>query len=120
MRVRVYPRVKLWFENEDGESVFGDGLITLLEAVEKYRSISTASKNLDMSYRYALHRVSLAERRLRCVLIRRSRGGVAGGSSELTANGKKLVVKYRKTEREIKKFLRSSSFTHRIKSQHNK
>ncbi|MEM2902066.1 MAG: LysR family transcriptional regulator [Candidatus Bathyarchaeia archaeon] len=117
MSMRIYPKAKLWFVNEDGESVLGDGLVTLLEEVEKYRSISKASKKLDMSYRYALHRVSLAERRLRCVLIRRSRGGVAGGTSELTAQGKKLLIKYRNTEREIKKFLRSFSFAYRNKIQ---
>jgi molybdate transport system regulatory protein len=81
-----------------------------LEAVEKHGSVSAASKHLDMSYRYALHRVSLAERRLGCELIMRHRGGAAGGTSELTADGKELIVKYRKIEKEIKKLLRPCSF----------
>jgi molybdate transport system regulatory protein len=101
----TYPKVKLWFVDENGEAVFGEGLAMLLEAVEKCGSLSVASDHLGMSYRYALHRVSLAERRLGFELIRRRRGGVAGGASELTTYGKKMLVKYRKIEKEIEKFL---------------
>jgi len=106
MPITAYPEIKLWFVNEKGEAVFGEGLAILLEAVEKYGSISAASDHLGMSYRYALHRISLAEKRLGYELIRRHRGGAAGGSSELTAKGKKLLVKYRNTEKKIEKFLR--------------
>jgi molybdate transport repressor ModE-like protein len=67
-------------------------LAKLLEAVDKYGSIFVASDHLDMSYRYALHRISLAEKRLGYKLIKRHRGGVSGGFSELTAEGKKLLV----------------------------
>ena len=77
----------------------------LLEAVDKYGSIFVASNHLGMSYRYALHRISLAEKRLGYKLIKRHRGGVAGGSSELTTEGKKLLVTYRKIEKEMEKFL---------------
>ena len=101
----TYPKVKLWFVDENGEAVFGEGLAKLLEAVEKCGSLSVASDHLGMSYRYALHRVSLAERRLGFELIRRRGGGVAGGASELTTYGKKMLVKYRKIEKEIEKFL---------------
>lgn len=110
MATTLYPKVKLWFVDENGEAICGEGLATLLEAVEKHGSVSAASKCLDMSYRYALHRVSLAERRLGRELIMRHRGGVAGGTSELTADGKVLIVKYRKIEKEIEKLLRPCSF----------
>jgi len=106
MPIIAYPKVKLWLVNEKGEAVFGDGIATLLEAVEKYKSVSAASEHLGMSYRYALHRISLAEKRVGRELVRRRRGGAAGGLSELTVDGKELLVKYRKTEKEIERFLR--------------
>ncbi|MEM3550613.1 MAG: LysR family transcriptional regulator [Candidatus Bathyarchaeia archaeon] len=101
----IYPKVKLWFVDENGESVFGEGLAMLLEAVEKYGSLSLASDYLGMSYRYALHRVSLAEKRLGFEIVRRRRGGVLGGSSELTPEGKELLLRFKKIERELEKIL---------------
>ena len=52
-----------------------------------------------MSYRYALHRITLAEERLGQLLVTRVRGGAkGGGSSEITDFGKELVVRYRKAQ----------------------
>jgi len=116
MPVTAYPEIKLWLVNEKGEAIFGEGLATLLEAVEKYGSISVASDHLGMSYRYALHRISLAEKRLGYKLIKRFRGGASGGSSELTGEGKELLLKYRKIEKKIGEFLASLNFNFQIKS----
>lgn len=106
MLITLHPRVKLWLVNENNEAVFGEGLARLLEEVERCGSILKASSNLSMSYRYALHRISLAEKRLGFKIVKRSRGGVLGGYSELTAQGKALLEKYEKIEREIAKFLK--------------
>ncbi len=49
-----------------------------------------------MSYRYALHRITLAEGRLGKSLVKRVRGGAKGGGySEVTDYGKDLVKRYR-------------------------
>jgi molybdenum-dependent DNA-binding transcriptional regulator ModE len=53
--------VKLWIVNDKDEAVFGNGLAELLETIDKHHSLLEAAENLDMSYRYALHRISLAE-----------------------------------------------------------
>lgn len=88
--------VKLWMINEKGEAVFGDGLAELLEEIDRRHSILEAAKHLDMSYRYALHRLTLAEKRLGESLVTRVRGGAkGGGSSEVTDFGKDLVKRYR-------------------------
>ena len=93
--------------NEKGESVFGDGLAELLETIEKYHSLLEASKHLEMSYRYALHRISLAEERLGRSLVTRVRGGAkGGGSSEITDFGKDLVVRYREAQSRLESVLR--------------
>ncbi|MCW4010335.1 MAG: LysR family transcriptional regulator [Candidatus Bathyarchaeota archaeon] len=94
--------IKLWMINEAGESVFGNGLAELLEEIDKTHSMLQAAQNLKMSYRYALHRITLAEKRLGELLVNRSRGGAkGGGSSEVTPYGKKLVARYRKAQAEI-------------------
>ena len=94
--------VKLWMINEKGESVFGDGLAELMEEIEKTHSMLDAARNLNMSYRYALHRITLAEKRLGEPLVTRSRGGAKGGwSSEVTPCGKTLVFRYRHAQRKL-------------------
>jgi molybdate transport system regulatory protein len=93
--------------NEEGESVFGDGLAELLEEVDKTHSMLEAAHNLKMSYRYALHRITLAEKRLGKLLVNRSRGGAKGGGfSEVTPYGKDLIARYRKAQAELAKLLK--------------
>jgi len=95
-------RFKLWIVNDKNEAVFGDGLARLLEEIEKHHSILAASKNLKMSYRYALHRITLAEERLGDPLVTRVRGGAkGGGSSEVTPYGKKLVLQFREMQEKL-------------------
>ncbi|MCL2642304.1 MAG: LysR family transcriptional regulator [Candidatus Bathyarchaeota archaeon] len=99
-------RVKLWMVNGKGESVFGDGLAELIESIDKYHSILEAAKHLNMSYRYALHRITLAEKRLGEPLTIRVRGGAKGGGfSEVTPYGKNLAAQYRKAQTELGTFL---------------
>jgi molybdate transport system regulatory protein len=95
----LHYKTKLWIVNEKDEAVFGSGIAELLEEIEKHHSILETAKNLEMSYRYALHRISLAEKRLGQPLVTRVRGGAkGGGSSEVTDFGRDLVVRYRRAQ----------------------
>jgi len=111
----LQPKIKLWLVNEKDEAVLGEGLAKLLEAIEECGSIAKAASNLDMSYRYALHRISLAEKRLGFKIVKRSRGGASGGFSELTSEGKALLIKYRKVEREVSRLLKSKKYRFKAK-----
>ena len=98
----LHYAIKLWMMNDKNEAVFGDGLAKLLEEISNRHSILEASKHLGMSYRYALHRITLAEGRLGQLLVTRTRGGAkGGGSSEVTEFGKDLVVRFRKAQTEL-------------------
>jgi molybdate transport system regulatory protein len=98
----LHYKIKLWMVNEKKESVFGNGLAELLEAIEQSHSLLIASEKLGMSYRYALHRISLAEERLGQLLVKRVRGGAkGGGSSEVTDFGKDLVKRYRGAQAQL-------------------
>jgi molybdate transport system regulatory protein len=99
--------IKLWMVNAKGEAVFGDGLAELLESIDRYHSLLEAARHLEMSYRYALHRITLAEERLGQLLVTRVRGGAkGGGSSDVTDFGKDLVVRYRKAQAQLDSFLK--------------
>ena len=93
---------KLWMINKKGEAVFGNGLAELLEEIDRHHSILEASQHLSMSYRYALHRLTLAEERLGELLVTRTRGGAkGGGSSEVTELGRDLVRRYRRAQERL-------------------
>ena len=92
--------------NEKGEAVFGDGLADLLEEIDKCHATLEAAKNLEMSYRYALHRITPAEDRLGQLLVKRVHGGAkGGGSSEVTDFGRDLVKRYRNAQAELQQVL---------------
>ena len=94
--------------NEKGEAVFGNGLAELIETIDSHHSILEAANHLEMSYRYALHRLTLAEERLGESLVTRVRGGAkGGGSSKVTGYGKNLVKRYRNAQVELDKLLAS-------------
>jgi len=93
---------KLWMVNEKDEAVFGNGIAELLEEIDNHHSILEAANHLKMSYRYALHRLTLAEERLGEPLVTRVRGGAkGGGSSQVTDFGKDLVKRYRNAQSEL-------------------
>jgi molybdate transport system regulatory protein len=93
---------KLWMVNENGEAVFGNGLSELLEEIDIHHSILKTANHLGMSYRYALHRLTLAEERLGEPLVTRVRGGAkGGGSSQVTDFGRDLVKRYRAAQVEL-------------------
>ncbi|MEM2273555.1 MAG: LysR family transcriptional regulator [Candidatus Bathyarchaeia archaeon] len=108
MGVTLHPRVKLWLVNEKDESVFGEGLAMLLGAVDKHGSLFAASIHLNMSYRYALHRILLAEKRLGFKLIERRRGGVSGGRSELTIEGRRMLEEYEKIKSLVEELIKTT------------
>ena len=92
--------------NEKEEAVFGDGLAELIEKIDKYHSISATAEHMNMSYRYALHRITLAEERLGQLLVIRVRGGAkGGGSSEVTDFGRNLAKRYRNAQAELNRIL---------------
>jgi molybdate transport system regulatory protein len=92
-------RVRLWFENSKGEPFFGEGIATLLKAIDEQKSISLACREIGMSYRYALHRISVAEKRSGVALVRRFRGGAPKGGAELTEQCRFLLQRYSDAKR---------------------
>lgn len=76
----------------------GPGKIRLLEAIAKNGSISSAGRQLGMSYRRAWLLVDDMNSCFRDPVIAAQPGGTNGGGATLTPFGRKLVASYRAIE----------------------
>ena len=90
-------RSKFWFER-DGELVLSDWRVALLEAIEATGSLSAASARLNVPYRVAWGKLKQIEKRLGVALLQSQSGGSAGGSTQLTAEARELVARFRRFE----------------------
>jgi Uncharacterized MobA-related protein len=81
---------------------FGPGTAQLLKLVESTSSISSACQLMSMSYSKGWKMINLAEQQIGYPLLMRQAGGINGGSSELTEEGRMFLNKYLKFEEESK------------------
>jgi molybdate transport system regulatory protein len=78
----------------------GDKRIRLLEAIDKFGSISQAAKAVPMSYKAAWDAVDDMNNVAPEPLVNRAAGGRHGGGTELTAFARRLIAFYRALEKE--------------------
>ena len=76
----------------------GPGKIALLEAVDRTGSITSAAKQLDMSYRRAWLLIDEINRCLSEPAVDSEKGGQRGGGTALTDTGRRLIAIYRRIE----------------------
>ncbi len=93
-------RARIWFEDEEGQSLIGSGGARLLAAIEASGSLREAARKSSMSYRYAFKRVDLMNKRLGKV-VKMHRGGADKGGAELTPFGREILKKYRSIQAEV-------------------
>lgn len=84
---------KVWVE-ASGKIVLGDFRVSLLRLIEETGSLRMAADQLHISYRQAWGKLRETERNLGTKLIDSEAGGIGGGRSRLTAEGRKLVSQY--------------------------
>ncbi len=94
-------RMRIWIEAETGETLFGEGQIGILEAIEKEGSINAAAKSLGMGYRSMWGRLKKIEQRIGTPLLVRRKGGAFGGESVLTSEAKIMMEKFRQLQQQI-------------------
>ncbi len=100
---KLRARFKLWLSTRDIEGVFGDGKWRLLKAIESTGSLTAASKLLKISYRKAWGDLRKAQEALNIALVEKQRGGILGGQTALTEQGKKWVKSYTRFRDDIEK-----------------
>jgi molybdate transport system regulatory protein len=76
----------------------GPGTIALLEGIDRSGSLSSAARELRISYRRAWQLVHAVNEAFREPVVNFSTGGKEGGGAELTALGRQLVERYRGLE----------------------
>lgn len=97
-------RSKLWIE-VDGKPVFGRGRRFLLDAIDRYGSISRAAKEINISYRKAWAYIKAMEDRLGIKLVERQAGGKHGGGAALTNEAREFLRRYEMMEEGIKEIV---------------
>jgi len=102
MKGNLEIKYKVWIE-KDGEIIIGMGREKLLREIERTGSISSAAKNLGISYKKAWQYIKAMEERLGIKLVESKKGGVKGGGSKLTPEAKKLLKEFEKILKEFEK-----------------
>ncbi len=101
---------KVWLDN-DGKA-FGEGPYRLLKQIEKAGSLHQAATDLKISYRKAWLVLDAVEKKLGFVFLERKIGGVSGGGSRMTAEGRKFLKKYEKFRSDVEKVLEKTYQKH--------
>jgi tungstate transport system substrate-binding protein len=106
---------KITLQLEGERSLSANDLFTLLENIMLSGSISSAAVRMGASYRYCWGLLQEAEKTLGLVLVDKQVGGVAGGGTSLTSQGKELLAQYKAFKQEadsqLKHFLARTSKT---------
>lgn len=91
---------RIWLA-KDETKIFGKGPKELLQRTEKMGSLRKAAISMNMSYSKAWNLISNLEKALNIKILDKTIGGVDGGSSTLTEEGKELIDKYEELEKRI-------------------
>lgn len=92
---RASLRLRIVFPDE---RQLGPGKADLLEAIGRTGSISSAARDLGMSYRRAWLLVDETGKLFKRPILTTAAGGAHGGGAELTDFGRALVAAYRRIE----------------------
>ena len=87
----VKPGIRLYLSDDRSEGMFGDGKWRLLRSIDEEGSIRKAAEKLSRGYRKAWGDIKRTETALGRKLVRKTRGGPAGGMTELTEYGRELL-----------------------------
>ncbi|MFL6653524.1 MAG: winged helix-turn-helix domain-containing protein [Sulfurifustis sp.] len=99
MRPDVYFHIREG--NQRSALAIGPGKIALLEAIAETGSLTSAAKQLKMSYRRAWLLMDETNRCLVGPAVETAAGGSQGGGTKLTRVGNELVSRYRALEQEM-------------------
>ena len=104
------PGFKIWLDN--GGKAFGEGPYELLKRVEKTNSLHEAAHQMGMSYSKAWKLVHMVEKRLGFTILDKKIGGLSGGGSHVTPEGKEFLRRYERFESGAKKAIENTYQKH--------
>lgn len=89
---KVKANAKISFSSEVG--FFGPGVCRLLEIIDQTGSIQQACEEMNISYSKARKMINKLEKECDFPVVIRQAGGIHGGSTLLSEQGKELVKRY--------------------------
>lgn len=89
--------IRLRLKNNDNVFI-GKGVRMMLDAIDKYNSISEASRQTGISYPKAIRMIKTLEQELGFEVVNSKKGGHLHGGSCLTEKGKKMLLSYSEIE----------------------
>lgn len=101
-------RARFWITGEK-DSYIGIGRIELLEHIDELGSMNKAAKKMGMSYKKAWKLIEELNSMYDEPLVIKEHGGKQGGGTFLTDRGKKLVLDFKRLEKELVDFLVAKS-----------
>jgi molybdate transport system regulatory protein len=102
MKIKIKGR--LWTESGKG-SVIGVGRLQLLQLIHETGSITTAAKEMGMSYRQAWSQIEILNSNYSHAVVERKTGGAKGGGTLLTKRGIELLTAFEGLEKDFQKYL---------------
>ena len=86
-----------------GDKFFGKGVAQLLYNIEKFGSLQRSAAEMGLAYSKAWSIIKKAEDRLGFSLTQRKIGGIGGGGSSLTEEGKEFLKRFTEFENAVYK-----------------
>jgi molybdate transport system regulatory protein len=101
------PRVKLWLER-NGRIVMSEYRLRLLALVAETGSLAEAAEQMGLSYRRAWGKIKELERNLDLSLVESAVGGVGGGHTTITSEGRDLLRRFAEFQSQAEAAVRSA------------
>lgn len=99
-----YPECRIMISSKE-ERYFGIGTYALLKKIKETKSVKEAAYELEMSYSKAWKILNQMEKYLKFEVLDRKQGGISGGNTELTQQGKKYMNSYEQILLDTKQFV---------------
>ena len=101
----IQPSYKIWLSTPEGAGILGDGKWKILEKIAECGSLVQACEELGITYRRTWNDLKKIEKQLGFRLLETSRGGAEGGSTQLTAEGVRLIKAFQHFHQRVDKIM---------------
>ena len=85
---------KIWMSDRNNKGIMGDGKWQILKLIDEKGSLKAACDELGYTYRRTWGNLKKIEQFFGFPLLEKHRGGIDGGSTTLSAQGKILVLAF--------------------------
>lgn len=104
MEKELHLKLTVRLFTEDDQRCFGPGIATLLEQVQRHKSLRAAAGSMEMAYSKAWRIIRTAEEVFGCKMLSSTIGGQHGGGAVLTPEAQQLLAAYRTYEADVKAY----------------